>query len=233
LDLNDGGYPNTQTMNGVQVPVAPFQFSDSHDHSFLISFVGNPGADNPNIATVYAGDRSVFFKLQPFAIALYTCRGVPMLWEGQEFADDYVLPAGGDLRIHFQRDMNWSYFYDTYGHPLIVLYRKMAKLRRNVRALRSRDSFYYNVQSNPGNGIIAYHRHAAATATQPEQFAVVFLNFSDATQTISIPFPSAGTYTESVDANPAGIGPLTIAIAAAGDTFTLSVPSNYGYVYVK
>ncbi len=232
LDLNGGGYPQTQTMNGVQVPVAPFQFSDSHDHSFLIAFVGNPGAGNPAATTVFA-DRSRFYKLQPFAIALYTCRGIPMLWEGQEFADDYVLPNSGDLRIHFQRDMNWSYFYDGYGHPLIVLYRKMAKLRRTVRALRSRDSFYYNVQSRPSDGIVAYHRHAAATATDPEQFAVVFLNFSDSTQTISIPFPSAGTYKESIDASPTGVGPLAIVIARDGDASQLSVPSNYGYVYVK
>ena len=233
LDLNNGGYPNTQSMNGVQVPVAPFQYTDSHDHSFLVTFVGNTSAGNPDIATVYAGDRSIFYKLQPFAIALYTCRGVPMLWEGQEFADDYVLPNGGDLRIHFQRDMNWSYFYDAFGNPLITLYRKLAKLRRNLPALRSRDSFYYNVQSRPGEGIIAYHRHAAATATAPEQFAIVFLNFSGVTQTISIPAPSAGTYKESLDANPTGVGPLTVVIANVADSFQVSVPSNYGYVYVK
>ncbi|MEH1787518.1 MAG: hypothetical protein V7L23_18575 [Nostoc sp.] len=38
------------------------------------------------------GDKSKYYKLQPFAIALYTCQGIPMLWQGQEFAENYFLP---------------------------------------------------------------------------------------------------------------------------------------------
>ena len=34
-----------------------------------------------------------FYKLQPHAIALYTLQGIPMLWQGQEFADNYTLPT--------------------------------------------------------------------------------------------------------------------------------------------
>jgi hypothetical protein len=48
------------------MPVAPFQYLETHDHSQLISFVAQT-QDDPN--DVPFGDRSKFFKLQPFAIA--------------------------------------------------------------------------------------------------------------------------------------------------------------------
>jgi hypothetical protein len=31
-----------------------------------------------------------------------------MLWEGEEIADDYNLPSGGDARIHFDRNTHWE-----------------------------------------------------------------------------------------------------------------------------
>lgn len=237
LDPLFSGYPDTQTMNGVNVPVAPFQYVDSHDHSHLVWYTKNSPDDDGKTNAGYA-DRDLAYKLQPYAIALYTCQGVPMLWEGQEFADNYVLPPGGDLRIHFRRTMNWRFFYDETGRSLIRLYRILAKLRRNNRALRSRQTFYYNQQSRPGEGIIAYHRRASAVPAgggapaKPEQIAMVVLNFSDQPRSMWIPFPKAGAYQESIDGGAGGAGPAVINIAHDDDFAQVTVPSNYGYVYL-
>jgi hypothetical protein len=48
------------------MPVAPFQYLNSHDHSHLICFAATTG-DGP----IPSGDRTRFYQLQPFAIALY------------------------------------------------------------------------------------------------------------------------------------------------------------------
>src|SRR5262249_23597177 len=89
LDPRFSGYPDAKTVhdiahNPVEMPVAPFQYLETHDHSQLIAFFGTEPGDVP------FGDRSKFYKLQPYAIALYTCQGTPMLWQGQEFVDNYV-----------------------------------------------------------------------------------------------------------------------------------------------
>jgi len=231
LDPYFRGYPATQTMNGQQVPVAPFQYLNSHDHSFLIRYIDHSRADD-NSATASSADRSQSYRLQPYVIALYTCQGVPMLWEGQEFGDNYMLPPDGDLRIHFRRTMDWRFFYDDQGQALIRLHRTLGRLRRGNRALRGRETFYHNAQSRPGDGIVAYHRRAAATAADPEQIAMVLLNFSAANQAISVPFPRKGTYRENIDGNPHGTGPLTVNILNDGDFAQISVPSNYGYIYL-
>jgi 1,4-alpha-glucan branching enzyme len=220
-------YPDTKAVvdsngNPVDMPVAPFQYLNSHDHSHLIAFVGTAG-DGP----LPSGDRSKFYRLQPMIIALYTCQGIPMLWEGEEFADDYLLPSSGAARINLRRDMHWEYFYDDYGSPLIRLCRILGTLRAANRALRGRESYYYYQQSLTGNAIVAYHRHAPASGAAPEQYAMVLLNFGSAAGQISLPFPKAGTWTESVDST---APPLSI--AHDGDSASITVPGNYGYVFL-
>jgi maltooligosyltrehalose trehalohydrolase len=227
----EGRYPATKTVmnaagNPVDMPVAPFQYLNSHDHSHLIVLAGTSGS-----GLFPPGDRSLWWRMQPLAIALYTSQGVPMLWEGEEFADNYNLPSDGSARVNLRRDTHWEYFYDAFGGPLVNLYRRLGQLRRSNRALRSRDSFFYWQQSLQGNSIIAYHRHAAAGANGSEQYAMVVLNFGAGTQSISLPFPKAGIWTEALDA-PFRPAALTVTVANPGDFASVPVPSNYGYVFL-
>ena len=227
LDASFCGYPSIKTVQDVfgkpvDMPVAPFQYLNSHDHSDLIAFVGGWSGDMP------FADRTRSYKLQPFIIALYTCQGTPMLWQGQEFADNHVLPPSGDARIHFRRNVHWEYFYDEAGVRLVRLHRRLGKLRHAYPALRSRQSFYDNANSRPADGMVVYHRRSSAT----RQIAIVLLNFTDRQQTISVPFPDKGTYVEMID-DDVRSSPLTVALQNPNQFITVSVPSNYGYIFVK
>jgi 1,4-alpha-glucan branching enzyme len=226
LDPRFSGYPDAKTVhdiahNPVEMPVAPFQYLETHDHSQLIAFFGTEPGDVP------FGDRSKFYKLQPYAIALYTCQGTPMLWQGQEFVDNYVLPSTGNGRIRFRRDVNWEYFYDDFGAPLVRLYRILGTLRHTCPALRSRESFYYNTQSRPRDQIVAYRRQSTAV----RQIALVFLNFSDRQQSLAVPFPEPGTYREMIDADVRPT-PFDLSVSSAGQSMPVEVPSNYGYIFI-
>jgi maltooligosyltrehalose trehalohydrolase len=229
LDPNFCGYPATKMVTNaagqpVAMPVAPFQYLETHDHSQLIVFGGTQG-DGP----FPPGDRSRFYKLQAFAVALYTLQGVPMLWQGQEFADNYQLPDKGAARIGLRRDVQWAFFYDDYGSPLVRLYRRLGWLRRTYRALRSRESYYYYLQSLQGSQIIAYYRHAPASANAAEEYVMVFLNFSDTSGSVTVPFPQAGAWQEMIDAD---VRKRVLTVTTAGAGQTVVVPSNYGQAYV-
>ena len=228
LDPSFLGYPASRDFGGVNGPVAPFQYIETHDHSDFICNFGTVGGGND----ILLGDRSKFYKTQPYAIALYTCQGIPMLWQGQEFGENYVLPGSGTTRIQIRRDVHWDYFYDDIGAALVRIYRRLGRLRRSCRALRGRESFYFNQDSDLGGGAIAYRRHAPATATGPEQYAMVFLNFSDFDRTLSVPFPVAGTYREMLDDDQRGSNHDDLTISAAGQVQAVQIPSNYGRIYV-
>jgi 1,4-alpha-glucan branching enzyme len=230
LDPVFSGYPQSQTVvdtagNPVQRPVAPFQYLESHDHSQLVVFAGTVQDNGP----LPEGNRDLFYRLQPYAIALYTCQGIPMLWQGQELADNYNLPDNGLARVHLRRDTHWAFFYDSDGQPLIRVYRRLGQLRRASRALRGSESYYYYQQSHQQTQIIAYHRHAAATATQPEEWAFVLLNFGSSASQISVPFPKAGKWLEMLDADQRN---LEIDVPSDGAIQTIAVPSNYGMVFI-
>ena len=228
LDPYFSGYPATKTVvdgagNPVEMPVAPFQYVETHDHSQLIVFAGTVSDPGP----LAEGDRSRFYKLQPFAIALLTAQGIPMLWQGQEFADNYPLPGTGLARVHLRRDTHWEYFYDAYGLALVRVYRRLGQLRRTSRALRSRESYFYYLQSLQGTQIVAYHRHAPAAGAAAEEYAMVLLNFADSAGIISVPFPKAGTWQEMLDGN------QTISVPSDGAVQTVTVPSNYGMIFIR
>lgn len=231
LDTRFSGYPDTREVNtgeansAIKMPVAPFQYFETHDHSRLITRFGLLPPLGPQ-GDIQFGDRRNFYKLQPLAIALYTCQGIPMLWQGQEFAENYTLPDGGNARISVRRSVHWEYFYDEFGQALIRLYRKLAHLRKEFPALRSRKSFYFNQQSRPWDGVVAYQRSADATATEAEQVALVLLNFADEPREIFVPFAKTGIFQEMIDSTD------KIVVAASGELQKVVVPSNYGRIYL-
>ena len=229
LDPSFSGFPASKSVvnaagTPVDMPVSPFQYLESHDHSQLISFLGTTRDDSGDVPF---GNRDNFFKLQPYIIALYTLQGVPMLWEGQEFADNWTLPPSGRARISFRRDMHWEYFYDEQGTPLILLYRKLARLRANNPCLRGRSSYYFDRDSRTANQLIVYSRAAAGNA----QVAMVFLNFSNTAQQLWAPFPVPGQYSELLDG--AGAPTPVINVGGTGEYHAPTIPSNYGAVYIK
>ncbi len=69
------------------------------------------------------GNRELFYKVQPYVIALYTAKGIPMLWQGQEFGENWGVPGWCVGRNLFERPLHWEYFYDQPGKALIRLHR--------------------------------------------------------------------------------------------------------------
>jgi 1,4-alpha-glucan branching enzyme len=177
------------------------------------------------------GNRSLFYKTQPYVIALYTCKGIPMLWHGQEFAENWSVPSGGLGRVLFSRPLHWEYFYDPLGKALIRLYRIMGTLRAKYRALQSRGFFYYyNDPFHQRDGIIAYRRIAEAQGGDPAEDIVVILNFSNDDVDAWIPWPAVGSWKELIDE--ADSPRPTVQVQQNDEWKPVRVSSNYGAVYL-
>jgi glycosidase len=231
LGLRFDQYPRSKTVRDrggqpVDMPQAPFRYLESHDHSQLITFFGTDGDPLDPL-----GDQTRYYKVQPYAIALYTTRDVPMLWEGQEIAQNYTLPPGGNARIHFRRDLQWENFYETWGHALVRVCRRAGTLRAQVPALSSQESFYHNQESSPGDGILVYRRGSSSDA----HVAVVALNFSDTDRVVQVPFPAPGSYREMLDDDVRSLtsAHYEVSIGSAGQHVPVNVPANYGLVFVR
>lgn len=229
LDPEFLGYPSEYRNpgDGTVFPVAPFQYLESHDHERFINRFGTlPMRDLLGEAF---GDRSRFYKVQPFIIALYTAKGIPMLWNGQEFGENWGVPGWGVGRNLFERPLHWEFFYDAPGKALVRLHRIMGTLRNAHRALGSRGYFFYfHDRQHLAKGVIAYCRKASAAPGVPEECLLVVLNFSDTDADVWLNFPLAGLWIEMIDGTRPPV-PIPVNDAWA----PVVVPSNYGAVYKR
>ena len=93
LDPEFNGYPSefVNPATGERQPVAPFQYLETHDHGRFLARLA-PGSETDLIGQPY-GERRLFYRIQPYVIALYTGKGVPMLWQGQEFGENWNMPG--------------------------------------------------------------------------------------------------------------------------------------------
>ncbi|MGQ0680585.1 MAG: alpha-amylase family glycosyl hydrolase [Actinomycetota bacterium] len=213
------GYPQTSSSNGDTVTKAALQYFENHDHE---RFLCNFGLRVPDPSMNYLfqeGERTEWPRVQPYLICLFTAVGVPMIWQGQEFAENYFLPDHGLGRVALLRPVRWDYFYDEAGKAIVGLLRKLAKMRNRVEQLRRGDHFFYNDWNRyQSNRLLLYSRSDASA------FTLVALNFSQEDRTVPFKFERAGTYRDELHGQL--IGPL-----GAGQQVEITVPSNYGRVW--
>ena len=233
LDPAIQGYPSSydNPEAGDGFPVAPFQYIETHDHARLLARIAPSGLrdliDQP------WGDRSQFWRLQPYVIALYLGKGIPMLWQGQEIGENWGMPHWGLGRNLYERPVRWEYFYDPYGQALVRLHRIMGSLRRDLRALGSRSGFhYYNDPAHFGQGVIVIRREAPPDAGQAAEVLLAFLNVSDEERRVWVAFPVAGTWVEQIDKGEPAPRP-DLHVSFDGEWHEVAVASHYGCLYLR
>lgn len=224
IDLHSP-WPSEYQNGEDQFPVAALQFIESHDKSRLMYLLSGEHSPHHGGFDLFNRDRTHWYRLQPFAIALMTSVGVPLLWQGQEFGEIYGKHDDGGSRVLAARPLHWNYFYEQGGRDLVNLYRAMGQLRHQYQALRSRKAYYHHEESDLGRGLVAYQR-IPDNNTDPT--VMILINFSSQDDTLSVPFPRAGRWIEQINGHEEEL-------EVPGDYahMKISIPSNYGKVYIS
>lgn len=219
LSLGGEGYVRSVAHDSTApMEKRPLQYIENHDHErFLCRF----GLVNGQHGLLQEGDRSEWYRVQPFLIALLLGYGVPLLWQGQELAENYWVPPEGLGRVMLLRPVRWDYFYDSAGRAVLDLVRRLVALRRERDELRAGDYHFHNDwDAYQSRGVLLFSRSTS------QSFSLVALNFSSTDQWVPFVFPRAGAFVERLH-------------GAAGDGFTVSagerrellLPSSYGRVW--
>jgi len=177
-------------------------YISNHDHSHVAWWAGE---------MTQSGGREWYWS-QPYAMALLTAPGAPMIQNGQEFTQDYWIVEwedGGNRRVH-PRPLWWSLVGDRFGAASLAAYKKLTAIRHAYPALRS-SNFYparwqdWQTRFNPeGYGLdtarqlLIYHRWGQADDGALERFIIV-LNFSSSSQKTDVPFSADGTWEELLE----------------------------------
>jgi len=221
LSLGLFGYPEEENTNGERIPKTGLQYIENHDHErFICNFgINNPDeAGNPLFAE---GDRNRWYMLQPYLIAILMSKGQPMLWQGEEFGENYFLPEFGAGRVALLRALRWDLFYDSPGQELVRLVRKLLGIRRNGRQLRRGAYYFFNDWDRYlSKGVLLFARYNAPAYT------LVAINIGDTDQTVPFWFPIGGNYVEELHG-----GALNLNGIVSLQETPLAVPSHYGRIW--
>jgi maltooligosyltrehalose trehalohydrolase len=216
LRLGLEGYADEVTHNQDTLKKSAFQYLENHDHSRFLANFGIIRGDDPLFDKA---DRSRWYKVQPYLIALLTGRGIPLLWQGEEFGADNTVPERGFARIGLLRPMPWEHFYDDYGRGMLRLVRKLTRIRKAHRQFQTGDYFFHNDWDRyQSQGVLVFSR------SNVQHFSLVVLNFTDGEQHVPFTFPRAGSYTELLH------GEDNFQVGANEQRW-LTVPSNYGRIW--
>jgi maltooligosyltrehalose trehalohydrolase len=221
LSLGAFGYPEQETANGDTVPKASLQYIENHDHERFICNFGLRNPDEAGNPLFLEGDRERWFMLQPYLIATLMSKGIPMLWQGQEFGENYFLPDFGAGRVAVLRPLRWDFFYDAAGQGLVNLVRKLLRIRRERAHLRTGQYFFFNDWGRyQEKGVLLFARYDGA------QYSLIAINTSGADQRIPFWFPVGGNYIEELHGDALGL----TGIVPLQETW-LDVPSHYGRIW--
>ena len=160
----------------------------------------------PRFISNFGSDRALCYRLQPYLIGLFTAKGIPMLWQGQELGTS--------------DSMRWDYFYDAVGRNLVSLVRKLIRLRHKQSQFRTGEYFFYNHSDRyHSKNVLLFSRY------NEEKFSLIALNFSEVEQTVPFWFPIAGKYREELH------GECNLVDVSSYEEHWLNIPSNYGRIW--
>lgn len=231
----DLDYSGDKQVEGDTIPALPVQYLESHDESRLMYIITSRQEwdDTGGFNYQHGLHGQKWWKLQPYAIALMTCVGIPMLWAGQEFAENYGLPSGGFARVRGARPLHWDYFYSPQNSvdgetvlPLTRLYRILGDLRQAQAALKGdRHQCVLEVKDLQSK-VLVYRRWQGA------EVLLVAINFSETAQEVDIPFGIVGTWTDMLKTAYGENDAYTIIpVGAASDWIKVSIPPSFGRIY--
>lgn len=214
-------YPDVITVNEDKIKKSALQYIENHDHS---RFVCNFKVISQGDELLGEGDReNLWYKVQPYLIALFTAKGIPMLWQGQEFGENYYVPDQGMGRVLMFRPVRWDYFYDSIGKNTITLVRKLVKLRRQSQFCYGSHYFYNHYDRYLSKNVLLFSR------SYDQQLSLIGLNFGDQDQTVPLAFPQGGDYREELHGteNPS----LNLKNIIQDQDSWITIPSNYGRIW--
>jgi 1,4-alpha-glucan branching enzyme len=221
LSLGLFGYPEEENTNGERIPKTAVQYIENHDHERFICNFGINNADEAGNPLFAEGDRNRWYMLQPYLIAILMSKGQPMLWQGEEFGENYFLPEFGAGRVALLRALRWDLFYDTPGQGLVRLVRKLLGIRRNRPQLRRGAYYFFNDWNRYlSKGILLFARYNAPAYT------LVAINIGDIDQTVPFWFPIGGNYAEELHG-----GALNLNGIVSLQETPLAVPAHYGRIW--
>jgi maltooligosyltrehalose trehalohydrolase len=223
MHIGLAGLPSKVEIENEVIEKSAFQYLETHNHPrFICNFktiqTFEHGGQRNEI--IQEGDREIGYKVRPYLIALFMGKGIPMLWQGQEFLENYNLPENGSSKFRILRSLRWDYFYTNSGRSTVDLVRKLVQLRKTHQQFIHGDyDFWNNHDEYLSKSIMIFTRNYF------NLFSLIALNFTNYDQTVPLSFKYTGTYREELSGKEVHFEAFT--------RYDVEVPSDNGMIWSR
>ncbi len=178
-NMSSLGHELSYASQGFDMPYGPLNYLESHDETRIIYE-----------ATVYQDmdHQTAIKKSKLGATVLLTGTGTPMLYAGQEFAQNGI--SRDEYGNIMPQPLQWQNLQTAPGVQLFQHYRRLIWLRRNLGILTS-NSFAIRSASNATKHIVYWRG-----GTEDDEQVVVAANFDTMDHAIDVEFPDSGIWYE-------------------------------------
>jgi 1,4-alpha-glucan branching enzyme len=181
-----GGYD----QDGFDSPAQLINFTCSHDEvrpEHEIKFYSGRHIDLPEEMTL---QQAAIIKAQLGLVLLFTAPGVPMIYAGQEFAED--TPRTIDFL-----PLNWEKLETPMRMQHVELVRRLIQLRQTHEALRS-DNIQFHGNGFAEEKLLCYDRWLGEPGSSPRDFVAIALNFDNVPKGVSLKLPYPGSWLDII-----------------------------------
>jgi maltooligosyltrehalose trehalohydrolase len=220
MHLGLSGFPSKAEFNNEVLEKTAFQYIENHNHPrFICNFSKITTFEHgaPRHEIQFEGNRLLWHKLRPYLIGLFTAKGIPLLWQGQEFLENHDLPESGPHTTRILRPLRWDYYYTDAGRAVLSLIRRLINIRKLNEQFRSGHyDFWNDHDAYLSKGVLVY------TRSMDSKYSIVVLNFEDIHRSVPLSFKFAGTYRDELSGREEYF--------EADGSYELEVPPDHGII---
>lgn len=218
LRLGAWGFPTFVRHGSAVLPKAVVHYIESHDNARLCNFLQPRAGDAAKTGALRR--REVARRLRPYLVALLTVKGIPMLWQGQEFgAGDASAELDGRISTNVY-PLDWSLSRDVTGLALRRLVVRVVRLRRDLPELRHGLHFFHRDVGCDVDVIVQSRRLG-------RRCCVVAINFGDTDREVGLRFPVSGEYVDAIG------GENVLRKVTRGEIRRFVVPAQFARLWVR
>lgn len=215
LDVNQMGVSDENKIGDDKIKNFVLNHIEADEYLSLQAKMGLLSGERDLMGNSVGDRKNHWWKTKPYALAQFTTNGIPVIHNGQEIAENRIVPPRNSSDAG-ARAISWHYLSDFAGKDMFRFYQKLIIMRRKFKSILSHNFFHYF--TDPEHQVIVFKRYL------DDESVIVAINFSNESYDVLIPFTSDGIWHEYLD---------DFDIKVENRQAIVKVPARYGRVFYQ
>lgn len=215
MDVNQSSFPEENKAGNDIIKNYALNYTEDDNYHSLIVKMGVVSGERDRRGYPVGDRKNHWWKTKPYYIAQFASNGIPVIYNGQEIAENRFVPDSSVAR-DLPRPISWNFLSDFAGKDMFRFHQKLILLRSKFPSVRSRN--FIHLFTDTKHQITAFKRYL------DEENIIAAINFSNESYDVELPFPKNGFWREYMD---------DYIIKVEDKKAVVKLPARYGVIFYQ